>query len=173
MKRLTIALIGAIALVAGCSNDGSDKGMEASGAAGAAAGGQSGIQQAGMPAPNTPEYFKVVVGDRVFFGFDKYDLSPQAQQTLVKQAQWFAANPGTTAVIEGHTDERGTREYNLALGARRANSVRTFLVGQGVDPSRLRTVSYGKERPVALCSNESCWSQNRRAVTVVSAAPAS
>ena len=169
MKRLTMALIGAFALVAGCSDDMPEEGMETSATAGAG----TGVEQAGLPAPGTVEYFNVVVGDRVFFATDRHDLSPEAQQTLVKQAQWFAANPGTTAVIEGHADERGTREYNLALGARRANSVRDFLVGQGVDPGRLRTVSYGKERPVALCSDESCWSQNRRAVTVVSGAPTS
>jgi peptidoglycan-associated lipoprotein len=109
----------------------------------------------------------------VFFGTDRHDLDAEAQATLRKQAEWLAANPNTSAVIEGHADERGTREYNLALGARRANSARTFLVGQGIDPGRLRTVSYGKERPVALCSDESCWSQNRRAVTVVAGAPVS
>ncbi len=92
---------------------------------------------------------------------------------LSKQAQWFAANPGATAVIEGHADERGTREYNLALGARRANSARAFLISQGTDGSRLRTVSFGKERPVALGSDEQAWSQNRRGVTVVAGAPTS
>ncbi|HUF87311.1 MAG TPA: peptidoglycan-associated lipoprotein Pal [Thermohalobaculum sp.] len=167
MKRLTIALIGAVALVAACSDDGPEDGIDASAAAGAG----SGFEQSGMPSPETVEYFNVVVGDRVFFATDRHDLAPDAQQTLVKQAQWFNANPGTSAVVEGHADERGTREYNLALGARRANSVRDFLVGQGVNPARLRTVSYGKERPVALCSDESCWSQNRRAVTVVTGAP--
>lgn len=167
MKRLTIALIGAVALVAGCAEDGPEAGVDPSASAG------SGVEQSGMPAPETVEYFNVVVGDRVFFATDRHDISPEARQTLVKQAEWFAANPGTTAVIEGHADERGTREYNLALGERRANSVRNFLVGQGVEPGRLRTVSYGKERPVALCSDESCWSQNRRSVTVVSGAPVS
>jgi peptidoglycan-associated lipoprotein len=166
MRLFTFAILGAAALLAACSDDGSEA-VDPSAAAG------SGVQQAGLPAPNTVEYFNVVVGDRVFFETDRHDLSPEAQQTLVKQAQWLAANPGTTAVIEGHADERGTREYNLALGERRANSVRAFLVGQGVDPARLSTVSYGKERPVALCSDESCWSQNRRAVTVVAGAPVS
>ena len=170
MKSFTIAVLGAALLLAGCSDDGPDEMADPSAAAGAG-GASAGVEQTGMPAPHTAEYFNVVVGDRVFFATDRHDLSPEAQRTLAKQAEWFAANPGTTAVIEGHADERGTREYNLALGARRANSVRTFLVGQGVDPGRLRTVSYGKERPVALCSDESCWSQNRRAVTVVSGAP--
>jgi len=165
MRLLAIAVLGAAALLAACTDD---EAMDASATTGAnAAATQTG------PAPNTLEYFNVVVGDRVFFETDQHELTPEAQFVLSKQAQWFAANPGATATIEGHADERGTREYNLALGARRANSVRAFLVGQGVDGGRLHTVSYGKERPVALCSDESCWSQNRRAVTVVAGAPTS
>ncbi len=171
MKSFTIALLGAAMLLAGCSDDGPDEAADPSATAGS--GTSAGVEQSGMPAPDTVEYFNVVVGDRVFFATDRHDLSAEAQATLAKQAEWFAANPGTTGVIEGHADERGTREYNLALGARRANSARNFLVGQGVDASRLRTVSYGKERPVALCSDESCWSQNRRAVTVVARGPTS
>ena len=169
MRYLGHLLVGATALVlAGCS--GTDK--DAEGAAGAGAGAGSGIEQSSL-APNTAEYFNVVVGDRVFFETDRYDLSPEAQYVLSKQAEWLQANPTATAVIEGHADERGTREYNLALGARRAEAVRSYLVSLGVDPGRLQTVSYGKERPVALCSDESCWSQNRRAVTVVSGVPTS
>ncbi len=171
MRHFTMAFLGAAMLLAGCSDDGPDEGADASAAAGS--GTSAGVEQNGMPAPNTVEYFNVVVGDRVFFDTDRHDLSSEAQATLAKQADWFAGNPGTTAVIEGHADERGTREYNLALGARRANSVRAFLVGQGVESDRLRTVSYGKERPVALCSDESCWSQNRRSVTVVAGGPTS
>ncbi len=171
MKRLTIALIGAAAILAACSDDGPDDDMDASASAGAGAG--TGVEQGGLPPADSVEYFNVVVGDRVFFGTDRHDLSAEAQETLRKQAEWLAANPNTSAVIEGHADERGTREYNLALGARRANSARAFLVSQGVDSGRLRTVSYGKERPVELCSDESCWSQNRRAVTVVAGAPVS
>lgn len=171
MKRLTIALIGALALVAGCSDDGPEDDLDASASAGS--GGGSGIEQSGEPAPGTVDYFNAVVGDRVFFATDRHDLSSEAQRTLAGQAEWLAANPGTTAVIEGHADERGTREYNLALGARRANSAHDFLVSQGIDADRLRTVSYGKERPVELCSEERCWSENRRAVTVVSGAPTS
>lgn len=165
MRLVTMAILGAAAFLAACSSDdAATTGTDASAAAGANAGG---------PAPNTVEYFNMVVGDRVFFDTDRYNLSPEAQYVLSKQAQWFAANPGTTATIEGHADERGTREYNLALGARRANSARAFLISQGVDGSRLRTVSYGKERPVALGSNEQAWAQNRRAVTVVAGAPSS
>lgn len=164
MRLLTIAILGAAALLAACSD--TDSAVDPSAAAGAGAG------QAG-PAPNTAEYFNVVVGDRVFFDTDRHDLTSDAQYVLSKQAQWFAANPGTTAVIEGHADERGTREYNLALGARRANSARAFLISQGVEASRLRAVSFGKERPVALGSSEQAWSQNRRDVTVVAGAPTS
>jgi peptidoglycan-associated lipoprotein len=163
MRLLTIAILGAAALLAACSD--TDSTVDPSAAAGAG--------QVSGPAPNTIEYFNVVVGDRVFFDTDQHDLNSEAQFTLSKQAQWFAANPGTSATIEGHADERGTREYNLALGARRANSVRAYLVGQGVDASRLRAVSYGKERPVALGSSEESWSQNRRGVTAVTGAPTS
>lgn len=164
MKTITIALIGAAALLAACSSS-DDENLDAS--ANAAV-----VEQTG-PAPNTVEYFNVVVGDRVFFDTDRHDLSTEAQFILSKQAQWFAENPGATAVIEGHADERGTREYNLALGARRANAARSFLISNGVDSSRLRSVSYGKERPAALGSDENSWSQNRRAVTVVAGAPTS
>jgi len=160
MKRLTIAILGAAALLAACS-DKDQEAVDTSATAGAAA------------AAGTVEYFNVVVGDRVFFDTDQHDLTSEAQFVLSKQAQWFDVNEGTTATIEGHADERGTREYNLALGARRANSVRAFLIAQGVDSRLLRTVSYGKERPVALGSDDQAWSQNRRAVTVVVGAPTS
>ena len=162
MRLLTIAILGAAALLAACSD--SDSAVDPSATAGAGDGAQ---------ATNTVEYFNVVVGDRVFFDTDRHELTSEAQFVLSKQAQWFAANPGATAVIEGHADERGTREYNLALGARRANSARAFLISQGTDGSRLRTVSFGKERPVALGSDEQAWSQNRRGVTVVAGAPTS
>ena len=95
------------------------------------------------------------------------DLTPEAQATLQKQSQWLRQYPQYTITIEGHADERGTREYNIALGARRATAVRNFLAQNGVAPNRVRTISYGKERPVCLESNEECWAQNRRAVTVV------
>ena len=162
MRPLTIAILGAAALLAACSE--TDSAVDPSATAGAGNGTQ---------AIDTVEYFNVVVGDRVFFDTDRHELSAEAQYVLSKQAQWFAANPGATAIVEGHADERGTREYNLALGARRANSARTFLISQGTDGSRLRTVSYGKERPVALGSDAQAWSQNRRGVTVVAGAPTS
>jgi peptidoglycan-associated lipoprotein len=123
----------------------------------------------GVAAPGSPQDFATNVGDRVFFESDQTDLSPQAIATLEKQAQWLQSYNRYSFTIEGHADERGTREYNIALGARRAQSVRTFLASRGIDASRMRTISYGKERPVAVCNDISCWSQNRRAVTVLNA----
>ena len=121
-------------------------------------------------APGSQQDFVVNVGDRVFFESDQTDLSPQAIVTLEKQAQWLTNySQYSQFTVEGHADERGTREYNIALGARRAQSVRNFLVSRGIDASRMRTISYGKERPVAVCNDISCWSQNRRAVTVLNA----
>ena len=117
--------------------------------------------------PGSPQEFIVAVGDRVFFESDQTDLTPQARATLDRQAQWLQQWNRYTFTIEGHADERGTREYNIALGARRAQSVRDYLAARGIDPARMRTISYGKERPVAVCNDISCWSQNRRAVTVL------
>ena len=113
--------------------------------------------------------FTVNVGDRVFFETDSTILTPTARATLQKQAQWLIRYPNYPITIEGHADERGTREYNLALGARRAAATRDFLTSQGVPASRIRTISFGKERPVAVCNDISCWSQNRRAVTLLAA----
>jgi len=126
-------------------------------------------QAGGSAPPGSQQDFVVNVGDRVFFESDQTDLSPQAIVTLEKQAQWLQTYPRYSFTIEGHADERGTREYNIALGARRAQSVRNFMVSRGIDASRMRTISYGKERPVAVCNDISCWSQNRRAVTVLNA----
>jgi len=111
----------------------------------------------------------VNVGDRVFFETDSTELTPQARATLDKQAQWLSQYRRYSLTVEGHADERGTREYNIALGARRAQVTRDYLIARGVDGSRMRTISYGKERPVAVCNDISCWSQNRRAVTVLNA----
>jgi len=120
-------------------------------------------------APGSQQDFVVNVGDRVFFESDQTELTPQAVATLEKQVQWLQMYPRYSFTIEGHADERGTREYNIALGARRAQSVRSFLVSRGISGNRMRTISYGKERPVAVCNDISCWSQNRRAVTVLDA----
>lgn len=124
---------------------------------------------AGAATPGSQQDFVVNVGDRVFFTTDSSELSPQSRQTLNKQAQWLNNYSQYIFTIEGHADERGTREYNLALGARRAQAVRDYLISRGIAANRMRTISYGKERPVAVCNDISCWSQNRRAVTVLNA----
>ncbi len=124
----------------------------------------------GAGAPGSQQEFTVTVGDRIFFDTDSSAIRGDAQQTLSRQAQWLAKYPSYRVTIEGHADERGTREYNLALSARRAAATRDYLVGLGVPANRLGTISYGKERPVAVCDNISCWSQNRRAVTVLNGA---
>jgi peptidoglycan-associated lipoprotein len=123
--------------------------------------------------PGSVQDFVVNVGDRVFFESDQSELTPQARATLDKQAQWLQQYAQYTFTIEGHADERGTREYNIALGARRAQTVRDYLASRGLPAQRMRTISYGKERPVAVCNDISCWSQNRRAVTVLNSAPGS
>lgn len=119
------------------------------------------------PTPGTQEDLLVNVGDRVFFGYDRYDLSPEAQALLDAQAKWLVQYPSLSVTVEGHADERGTREYNLALGERRANSVKNYLIALGVEAYRINTISYGKERPAVPGSNETAWAQNRRGVTKV------
>jgi len=121
----------------------------------------------GPITPGTQRDFSVNVGDLVYFASDSTSLTPEAQATLNKQAQWLRQYPQFTITVEGHADERGTREYNMALGARRATAVRNYLTRMGIQGRRLRTISYGKERPVAVCNDISCWSQNRRAQTVL------
>lgn len=135
---------------------------------GAGGGGlNSGVNAAANPT--SAAYFQNTVGDRVLFAVDESTLNDAGRQTLLAQAAWLQQNGEFTAIIEGHADEQGTREYNLALGARRASAVQEFLVANGVAGSRLRTVTYGKERPIEICSDETCYSKNRRAVTVLSA----
>ena len=155
---LALAAILAAGLAAGCANQAQQQDGDF---------GPGGRFARGPVTPGTDRDFKVNVGDIVYFTVDSSNLSPEAQQTLVKQARWLQQYPQYTVTIEGHADERGTREYNIALGARRATSVRNFLAQQGVNAARLRTISYGKERPVAVCNDISCWSQNRRAQTVL------
>ena len=123
----------------------------------------------GAAQPGSQQDFVVNVGDRVFFESDRSELTAQSIATLEKQARWFQNYSQYAFTIEGHADERGTREYNIALGARRAQTVRDYLASHGVNPQRMRTISYGKERPVAVCNDISCWSQNCRAVTVLNA----
>ncbi len=166
-SRLSLALIVALALgVSACArnNAGADFAAGAGGAAGAGY---------GAAGPGSVQEFNETVGDRVFFDTDQTDLSSTAQATLDKQASWLNQYNRYTFTIEGHADERGTREYNFALGARRAQAAHDYLAARGVSASRMKTISYGKERPVAVCDDISCWSQNRRAVTVLNGAPGS
>lgn len=156
MRPLRMALVLALALgTAACANKPVDNG----GLSGAGAGAAS---------PGSAQDFVVNVGDRVFFETDSSELTSIAQATLDKQARWLNQYARYSFTIEGHADERGTREYNFALGARRAETAKDYLVAKGVSAGRMKTISYGKERPVAVCDDISCWSQNRRAVTVLS-----
>ncbi|MCA8930954.1 MAG: peptidoglycan-associated lipoprotein Pal [Rhodospirillaceae bacterium] len=164
MRAIAVSLIVAVFALAGCASEQT----ETSPTAGVVAPATTG------PAAGSVEEFVQVVGDRVFFGFDRYDLSPEARATLEAQAAWLQQYPNVTVQVEGHADERGTRAYNLALGDRRATAARNYLVALGISDSRISTISYGKERPAVLGSNEAAWAQNRRAVTVIlSGAPTS
>jgi peptidoglycan-associated lipoprotein len=123
--------------------------------------------EAMAPAPGSQEQLQIEVGDRVFFEYDKSVVAAAAEKTLKRQAAWMKQYPSVSITVEGHCDERGTREYNLALGERRATAVKNFLVALGVDSSRIATISYGKERPDALGHNKAAWAQNRRGVSTV------
>jgi peptidoglycan-associated lipoprotein len=122
---------------------------------------------AGTAVPGSEKDFAINVGDRIYFIVDTSTLTPEAQETLRRQAAWLRQYPNVTIQVEGHSDERGTREYNISLSARRATATREFLIAQGVPGNRISSIAYGKERPVALCDAEQCYSQNRRAVTVI------
>ena len=165
---LLVAVLG----LAACNNpDRYGSGGYGSGADGTGGLGGGGIATNSLGDPNdptSPAYFNASVGDRVLFLVDQATLTDEARAILNGQAQWLQANPSYAIIIEGHADEQGTREYNIALGARRADSVKNYLISQGVSAARMQTVSYGKERPIAICSEESCYAQNRRAVTVLS-----
>jgi len=145
-----VAIVMATLAIAGCAKNADQNGA-----------------MAGAAAPGSQQDFVVNVGDRVFFETDSSELTDQSRATLDKQAQWLSNYNRYSFTVEGHADERGTREYNIALGARRAETVREYLISRGIPAQRMRTISYGKERPVALCNDISCWSQNRRAVTVL------
>ena len=152
IRSLKLAGFLALALAAaGCANKPNDPGLAGAGSA----------------PPGSQQDFVVNVGDRVFFESDSSELTSQSIATLEKHAQWLQIYNQYTFTIEGHADERGTREYNIALGAKRAQTVRDYLASRGVQTQRMRTISYGKERPVAVCNDISCWSQNRRSVTVL------
>lgn len=168
MKMMTRATVVVLALAtAACTNP--DRfGGGAGGAGGAGGVGGAGGLAGSASDPASPAFFTQTIGDRVLFAVDQSTITPEGQTILDGQAQWLLTNADYRAVIEGHADEQGTREYNLALGSRRANAVREYLVSRGVPASRLEVVSYGKERPIEVCSNESCYAKNRRAVTVLS-----
>ncbi|MFO1124838.1 MAG: peptidoglycan-associated lipoprotein Pal [Methylocystis sp.] len=158
--KFAVALTAALALSA-CAKNTADE------AAGDLAGGRY-ANGRGVASPGSQQDFVVNVGDRIFFESDSTELTPTAQATLDKQAEWLNRYGRYSFTMEGHADERGTREYNFALGSRRAEVAKNYLISRGVSGGRIRTVSYGKERPVAVCDDISCWSQNRRAVTVLS-----
>ena len=163
MKHLKRAsLILAMVALSACSQNGIGGltgGQDSAGASNA---------QSDASNPTSPAYFQQSIGDRVFFAVDQATVDASAQAALNAQADWLIQNPEYKVIIEGHADERGTRDYNLALGARRAGSVREYLTVRGVSADRIQTVSYGKERPAEVCSAESCYAMNRRGVTVLS-----
>ncbi|HEX8301660.1 peptidoglycan-associated lipoprotein Pal [Sphingomonas sp.] len=166
MAKIATSLVLAVALVAtaGCAKKriadvppgpGADMGAPDNG---------SGEEQS---SALNEQFKREVSSNTINFAFDQYDIDPEARAILDSQARWLAAHPGVRITIEGHCDERGTREYNLALGDRRANAAKNYLAARGISPSQINTISYGKERPVALGSDDSSWAQNRRAVTIV------
>ncbi|MEA2834906.1 MAG: peptidoglycan-associated lipoprotein [Methylobacteriaceae bacterium] len=151
--KLAGALVAVLAIAACAKNPADDASLAGAGA--------------GYATPGSPQDFVVNVGDRVFFETDSVELTTTGQATLDKQARWLQQYNRYSFTIEGHADERGTREYNFALGAQRAEATKNYLAARGISPARMHTTSYGKERPVAVCNDISCWSQNRRAVTVL------
>ncbi len=171
-----IAACAALALTAGCAKKAPKNIPPPPMAAGEAAQGNGGPGTQGPDAGSVgrtelggarADFLRSVPSDRIFFGTDEYSIDDQDRRTLDAQAAWLLAHPSIGVTIEGHCDERGTREYNLALGDRRANAAKNYLAAKGVPASRMTTISWGKEKPVALGSNEEAWAQNRRAVTVV------
>ncbi len=163
MQSKIMGALAALSLLGACSSDADQAGA----ATGAGASGGLGAGGAGSVRPGSQEDLVANVGDRVFFGTDQSSVDGQGRDVLSRQAAWLSRYPQVTVLMEGHADERGTREYNLALGQRRASSARDVLVASGVAGSRIQTVSYGKDRPAALGSDEESYTQNRRAVTAV------
>ena len=162
MKKLRNAiLVSTLSILAACSNSGNPFGGNSDDTF-------FGNNMGDVSNPTSPAYFQQAIGDRVFFAIDQSSLSPEGMDLLNSQATWLMTNGDYEIIVEGHADEQGTRDYNVALGARRANSVKEYLNSLGVAASRIQTVSYGKERPIEICSKESCYSVNRRAVTVLS-----
>ncbi|MGI9416416.1 MAG: peptidoglycan-associated lipoprotein Pal [Geminicoccaceae bacterium] len=178
MLRISSSLTAVVLLLAACSSNDDEYDYGADGDVGAGqqatydvSQGEGGIGSdslpANQPAPGTQEELELSVGDRVFFDYDSAVLSPVATETLDRQGAWLRQYPNLTVTIEGHADERGTREYNLAIGDRRATAVRNYLLALNVAPNQILTISYGEERPADAGSGEAAWANNRRAVTVV------
>src|SRR5438309_276683 len=162
-----IGILGGLLLLAACSSAPEPApGGPPGGPGGAGMGGPGGIGSRNA-LPGSQQDLEASAGDRVFFAFDRSDITPEAQEILARQADWLRRYPNVTVTIEGHCDERGTREYNLALGERRAQAVKNVLVASGIPASRISTISYGKERPAVVGSREEAYAQNRRAVTTV------
>jgi peptidoglycan-associated lipoprotein len=177
MRFRSAVLIVALATLAACSSspdmssDGSGSGSGAGLGANGGLGAGQGLngQGSGTPlsGPGSAQDLQQTAGDRVFFKTDQSGVDPEGQKTLQRQADWLRRYPNVTVTIEGHCDERGTREYNLALGARRADAIKNVLIALGVQANRVQTITYGKERPMTVGSSEAAWAQNRRGVTVV------
>lgn len=167
MRMKFLSVFAAVALLAACETAPDETASAGSAGATQASGSGAAAPAPAGPTPSSAEDFVVNVGDRVFFEFDKSDLGAEARTTLERQAFFLRKYPSLSITIEGHCDERGTREYNLALGERRAAAVRDYLVSLGIDGSRVSTISYGKERPVNPASIEQAWAENRRGVTVI------
>lgn len=167
MSLRLLSVVAAVVLLAACAETPTDTGNTGSGG-GAGGGGMS----SSAVRPGSQEDLVANVGDRVFFDTDRSTIRPDGRATLDKQSAWLKQNPSTTITVEGHADERGTREYNLALGNRRATAVKNYLVATGINANRITTISYGKERPAVVGSNEQAWSQNRRGVSVVTSSQA-
>ncbi|MCW2273154.1 peptidoglycan-associated lipoprotein Pal [Rhodoblastus acidophilus] len=166
MHQLKLAGVIAVAVALGaCSKNPTD--LDGLNGSGAGRSGVGGVGAAGAASPGSTQDFVVNVGDRIFFDSDSSEINGSGQATLDKQARWLNQYASYAFTVEGHADERGTREYNFALGARRAEATKNYLISRGVSAARIKTISYGKERPVAVCDDISCWSQNRRAVTVL------
>ena len=173
MAFRTLSLFAAVLLLAACETPSDQTGTTSGqGAAGKSSSVDRGSAGTGTTTTTAKRPLSTIltvdVGDRVFFDFDKYSLKAKARQTLERQATFLKNNAGVKVVLQGHADERGTREYNLALGERRASATKNYLVALGINPNRITIISYGKERPAVAGSNEAAWSQNRRAVTVIS-----
>ena len=167
MKLKVLSLLAALSIVAGCETPSEGTGSTAGSGDAATSSSSGGSAPVSAAVPGAQQDFVVNVGDRVFFGTNKADLNSESISTLKKQAAWMTKHNGVNLVIEGHCDERGTTEYNLGLGERRANAVKDYLISVGVAASRVKTISYGKSRPAVPGSTEWAWSQNRRSVSLV------